>query len=81
MSALHIFSEAVYAKEQAGTKKQVGNKLALNLVSQLYKMGAIEPCKAPGSKKKESMVSSSHVLLCNISTLPTSFSNLSILLK
>jgi len=46
---------AIHGKEHSGTKKQVGNRLALNLVSQLYKMGAIEPCKVQ-SKKKDNQV-------------------------
>lgn len=47
---------AIYAKEQAKTKKLVGNVLALNLVSQLYQMGAIEAARAPGTKKNEIVV-------------------------
>ena len=43
---------AIYAKEHAGTKKQAGNGLALQLVSQLYQLGIIEAHRAPGEKKK-----------------------------
>ena len=42
---------AIYAKEHAGTKKQAGNGLALQLVSQLYHLGVIEAHRAPGEKK------------------------------
>ena len=41
---------AIHGKEHAGTKKQVGNKLALNMVSQLYRMGAIDAVR-PTAKK------------------------------
>ncbi len=47
---------AIYAKEHAGTKKLVGNALALNLVTQLYRMGAIEAARAPGTKKPADQV-------------------------
>ena len=42
---------AIHAKEHAGTKKLVSNALALNLVTQLYRLGAIEAARAPGTKK------------------------------
>ena len=42
---------AIHAQEHAKTKKVVSNILALNLVTQLYKMGAIEAARAPGTKK------------------------------
>ena len=44
-------SLAIHAQEHAKTKKVVSNVLALNLVTQLYKMGAIEAARAPGTKK------------------------------
>lgn len=44
-------SSAIHAQEHAKTKKIVSNVLALNLVTQLYKMGAIEAARAPGTKK------------------------------
>ncbi len=49
-------STAIHAREQANTKKTVGNVLALNLVTQLYRIGAIQPAKAPGAKKSAAMV-------------------------
>ena len=42
---------ALYAKEHAGTKKQAGNGLALQLVSQLYQLGFIEPNGLQGRKE------------------------------
>lgn len=53
--ALHIFV-AIHAKEHAKTKKIVSNVLALNLVTQLYRMGAIEAARAPGAKKSADQV-------------------------
>ena len=47
---------AIYAKEHAGTKKQAGNGLALQLVKQLYHLGIIEARRAPGEKKKVDQV-------------------------
>ena len=47
---------AIHAKEHASTKKLVSNSLALNLVTQLYQMGAIEAAKAPGTKKPADLV-------------------------
>lgn len=47
---------AIHAKEHASTKKVVGNALALNLVTQLYELGAIEPARAPGTKKPADVV-------------------------
>ena len=47
---------AIHAREQAATKKLVSNVLALNLVTQLYRLGAIEPVKPPGAKKSETLV-------------------------
>ncbi|MCG8624258.1 MAG: hypothetical protein MJE68_19975, partial [Proteobacteria bacterium] len=44
-------SSAIHAQEHAKTKKIVSNVLALNLVTPLYKMGAIEAARAPGTKK------------------------------
>lgn len=53
---------AIHAKEHASTKKVVGNALALNLVTQLYEMGAIEPARAPGTKKPADVVRPYHNL-------------------
>ena len=40
-------------------KKQAGNGLALQLVSQLYQMGIIEAHQAPGEKKKADQLANS----------------------
>ena len=53
---------AIHAKEHAKTKKVVSNVLALNLVTQLYKMGAIEAARPPGAKKPSDEV---HVHVIN----------------
>ena len=50
---------ALHAKEHAGTKKQAGNGLALQLVSQLYQLGIIEAHRAPGEKKKVDQLANS----------------------
>ena len=42
---------ALHAKEHAGTKKQAGNGLALQLVSQLFQLGIIEPIGLEGRKE------------------------------
>ena len=47
---------SLHVKEHAGTKKQAGNVLALELVTQLYHLGVIEACKAPGDKKLANQV-------------------------
>ena len=47
---------ALHSKEHAGTKKQAGNALALELVTQLYHLGVIEACKGPGDKKAANQV-------------------------
>ena len=57
-------SPAIHARETASTKKVVGNVLALNLVTQLYKMGAIEAVKPPTSKSQENMVHMEEGLRC-----------------
>ncbi|XP_065917880.1 ATP-dependent RNA helicase A protein-like isoform X5 [Dysidea avara] len=46
----------LHVKEHAGTKKQAGNVLALELVTQLYHLGVIEACKAPGDKKSANQI-------------------------
>lgn len=53
----------IHAKEHASTKKVVGNALALNLVTQLYELGAIEPARAPGTKKPADVVEPKEVAL------------------
>ena len=56
LSSPSLLITAIHAREQANTKKLVGNVLALNLVTQLWKMGAIQPAKAPGAKKTATVV-------------------------
>ena len=51
---------ALHAKEHASTKKMVGNALALNLVQQLFSLGAIDAARAPGTKKPTDTVSHTH---------------------
>ena len=60
---------AIYAKEHAGTKKQAGNGLALQLVKQLYHLGIIEAHRAPGEKKKVDQVTM--VMLKAVVPIPT----------
>jgi len=47
----------VFAKEDGGSKKQVSNAIALSLVEQLFRLGAIDPARAPGTKKQAQQVS------------------------
>lgn len=53
--------KTIHAKEHAGTKKLVSNTLALNLVTQLYRLGAIEAARAPGTKKPANEVEQKEV--------------------
>ena len=52
-----LSSPAIHAEEHASTKKLVGNALALNLVRQLFNLGAIDAARAPGTKKPADVVS------------------------
>ena len=52
-----LTSPAIHAEEHASTKKLVGNALALNLVRQLFNLGAIDAARAPGTKKPADVVS------------------------
>jgi ATP-dependent RNA helicase A len=53
----------IHAKEHASTKKLVGNALALNLVRQLFSLGAIDAARAPGTKKPADIVDPKEVNL------------------